>query len=189
MSETKKDEAPKMLHVALFREADDLRALHKLIGLQVDGEPWEYWDAEGVPLPSAVESLLGVCGFGGKAPPSPEVRIRAEEDVNAVPLMGFTVPASEYGAVQSALLASARGQIGGFAPIVVALAGFHDAAIDVFAYVWSLSGRPQVWIKSPGLGSRGSAEQAPSSLLPHASRDVSFSASRYIRSLMRAASS
>ncbi|MRG98053.1 hypothetical protein [Polyangium spumosum] len=185
MSETKK--APELLHVALLREADDLRALHKLIGLRIDEDPWEYWDTTGVALPSAVESLLGVCGFGGKAPPVPEVRVLDETGVNAVPMMGFTVPAAEYGAVRAALMASARGQIGGFSPIVVALSGFHDAAIDVFAHVWSLSGRPRVWVRSAALGTRGSAESAPQSLLPFAGRDPSFSASSYIRSLARAA--
>jgi len=183
MSEAK-EETPKWLHVALFREADDLRALHKLIGLQVENEPWQYWDTEGVPLTSAVEGLLGVCGFGGKTPPTPDVRILDEQAVNVVPLVGFTLPASSYGAVRSAIIAMARGQIGGFSPVVVALSGFHDAAIDVFAYVWSLCGRPRVWIHSPKLGTRGGAGAVPSSILPFAARDTSFSASHYIRSLI-----
>lgn len=184
MSEQKENEEPKLLHVALFREADDLRALHKLIGLQLNEDPWQYWDTDGVPLTSAVEGLLGVCGFGGKTPPAPDVRILDEEAVNVVPLIGFTLPASDYGAVRSAIMAMARGQIGGFSPLVVALSGFHDAAIDVFAYVWSLSGRPRIWIHSPKLGVRGGAGAVPSSILTFAARDTSFSASHYIRSVI-----
>lgn len=182
----KKDEQRPKLHVALCREADDLRALHKLIGTKLDDEPWEYWDARGVPLTSAVENLLGVCGFGGAAPPKPEVRSQGEDAVRAVPILGFSVDAAEYGAVRSAILAVASGQIGGFAPIVVAQSGYHDAAIDVMAYVWSLSGRPPFWIRRPALGARGGG-QIPQSLLPLAERDPSFSSSRLLRSVIRAA--
>jgi hypothetical protein len=174
------------LHVALCREADDLRSLHKLIGTKLDEEPWKYWDAAGVPLTSAVENLLGVCGYGGAAPPVPEVRAISEEDINAVPLLGFTVDASEYGTVRSAIVAMASGQIGGFTPIVVAQSGFHDAAIDIMAYVWSLSGRPAFWIRRPPLGSRGGGI-VPPNLPPMADGDPSYFASRLIRTITRKA--
>jgi hypothetical protein len=185
MSDSETKQEPK-LHVALCREADDLRSLHKLIGTKLGDEPWKYWDAAGVPLTSAVENLLGVCGYGGAAPPVPEVRAISEEDINAVPLLGFTVEASEYGTIRSAIIQVATGQIGGFTPIVVAQSGFHDAAIDVMAYVWSLSGRPTFWIRRPPMGSRGGG-LVPQNLPPLAEDDLSYSSSRLIRSVMRAA--
>lgn len=175
--EDRRREMEETLRVALFREANDLRALHKLIGIQEGEEPWTYWDAMGVPLTGPVETLLGLCGFGGKRPPTPDVRALEEGDVNAVPLIGFTAPRDLYAEARNAVVAVASGQIGGFAPLMVAQSGFHDAAIDVFAYVWSQLGRPPVWVCSPALGSRGGGTTVPQSILPFARSNVAFQAS------------
>jgi hypothetical protein len=185
--EARRLELEETLRVALFREANDLRALHKLIGVQAGQEPWKYWDATGVPLTGPVETLLGLCGFGGQRPPRPEVRALEEGDVNVVPLLGFTAPRDLYSEVRTAILAVASGQIGGFAPLMVAQSGFHDAAIDVFAYVWSQVERPPIWVCSPVLGSRGGGTAVPQSILPFARSDIAFRASDYVRNVLRAA--
>jgi hypothetical protein len=185
--EERRREVEETLRVALFREANDLRALHKLIGAQAGEEPWTYWDALGVPLTGPVETLLGLCGFGGQRPPRPEVRALREDEVNAVPLLGFTVPRDLYSEVRTAIVAVASGQIGGFSPLMVAQSGFHDAAIDVFAYVWSQVGRPPLWVSSPKLGSRGGGTAVPQSILPFARSDIAFRASDYMRNILRAA--
>ena len=185
--EERRREVEETLRVALFREANDLRALHKLIGAQAGEEPWTYWDALGVPLTGPVETLLGLCGFGGQRPPRPEVRALREDEVNAVPLLGFTVPRDLYSEVRTAIVAVASGQIGGFSPLMVAQSGFHDAAIDVFAYVWSQVGRPPLWVSSPKLGSRGGGTAVPQSILPFARSDIAFRASDYMRNILHAA--
>ncbi len=175
------------LRVALFREANDLRALHRLIGAQVGDEPWKYWDATGVPLTGPVDTLLGLCGFTAQRPPRPEVRELDEGEVNVIALVGFTAPRDLYADVRTAIVAVASGQIGGFAPLVVAQSGFHDAAIDVFAHVWSQVGSPPLWICSPTLGSRGGGTVVPQSMLPFARSDLAFNASAYMRAVMRTA--
>lgn len=175
------------LRVALFREANDLRALHKLIGIQVGEERWKYWDTTGVPLTGPVDTLLGLCGFTGHQPPRPEVRELDEGNVNAVALVGFTAPRDLYADVRTAIVAVSSGQIGGFAPLVVAQSGFHDAAIDVFAHVWSQVGSPALWICSPTLGSRGGGTVVPQSLLPFARSDLAFHTSNYMRTILRSA--
>jgi hypothetical protein len=175
------------LRVALFREANDLRALHKLIGVQVGEEPWTYWDATGVALTGPVETLLGLCGFAGHGPPRPEVRELDEGDVNVIALVGFTAPRDLYGDVRTAILSVVGGQIGGFSPLVVAQSGFHDAAIDVFAHVWSQVGSPALWICTPTLGSRGGGTLIPQSMMPFARGDLAFHASDYQRAIMRSA--
>ena len=187
LEEERRREVEETLRVALFREANDLRALHKLIGAQAGEGPWMYWDAMGVPLTGPVETLLGLCGFGGQRPPKPEVRALREDEVNAVPLLGFTVPRDLYSEVRTAIVAVASGQIGGFSPLMVAQSGFHDAAIDVFAYVWSQVGRPPLWVSSPKLGSRGGGTAVPQSILPFARSDIAFRASDYMRNILHAA--
>lgn len=175
------------LRVALFREANDLRALHKLIGVQVGEEPWKYWNATGVPLSGPVDMLLGLCGFTGQRPPRPDVRELDESEVNVIALVGFTAPRDLYADVRTAIVAVAGGQIGGFAPLVAAQSGFHDAAIDVFAHVWSQAGSPTMWICSPTLGSRGGGTVVPQSMLPFARSNLAFQASAHMRSVLRSA--
>jgi hypothetical protein len=174
-----------MVKVALCREADDMRALHKLVGMQRGEERWTYWEATGVTLGSPVEALLGVCGFAGKQPPRPTVRALGEDDVTCVPLFGFNVPASMYGEVRAAIMDLASGQIGGFSPVVVSQSGFHDAAIDVLSYVWSQVGRPPIWVRSPATETRGGGSTVPEAILSFARRDTSFKASDYLRNLLR----
>jgi len=183
MVDAKEKQAEPLL-VALCREADDLRSLHKVIGVKLGEEPWKYWDAGGVSLTSAVENLLGACGFAGKKPPVPEVRVLAEEELDAIPLIGFTVPAARYGSVRQSITRVATGQIGGFVPVLVAQSGYHDAAIDVFAYVWSRVDRPPIWVRRPPMGGRGGGDVAPMPILSRAGDDVSMRASQYIRSLL-----
>ena len=173
------------LDVALCREANDLRALHKIIGARVGLDPWVYWDCQGTErLGSAVEGLLAIAGFAGSAPSRPTVRQIDEDDVNCIPVLGFTVKRDRYATVRAAIQAVGAGHIGGFSPLVVAQAGYHDAALDVFSYVWSQAGRPQIWIRSPDIVTRGGASgNAPETLLPFAKNDLGFSMSEYIRGL------
>lgn len=175
-----------LLHVALCREADDLRAMHRLIGLKRGEEPWVYYDCSGVPaLTSPVDALLSVCGFAGAPPPRPQVRTLKEDEVSCVPLLGFTVPRAMYPAVRTAIQQIMSGQIGGFSPILVAQSGFHDAGIDVLSYVWSQAERPPLWVRAPGADTRGGGASVPEGLLPHAHGNASFRASDYLRRVSR----
>jgi hypothetical protein len=163
-----------LMHVALCREADDLRALHRLIGVKVGKDPWVYWECVGDPIvPSAVESLLGACGFGGAPPQAPQVVALNEEAVNGVPLLGFTLSRSEYALVRTAIQMALSGRIGGFVPIVVAQAGFHDTVIDVFSYVWSESNRPPIWLRTPEFSIRGGGDGVPATIVPIALQSTS----------------
>lgn len=164
-----------LMHVALCREADDLRAMHRVIGVKVGKDPWVYWECEGDPeLPSAVSSLLGACGYAGSPPQAPPVATLNENSVNAVPLIGFTVPSTEYASVRTAIQMALSGRIGGFIPIVVAQAGFHDTVIDVFSYVWSEVNRPPIWVRTPEFTFRGGGEDAPTSIIPLALHNASI---------------
>lgn len=177
-------EKEKTLHVAVFREADDLRSLHKLIGTKLGEEPWTYWDTLGVPLTSAVENLLALCGFAGQAPSTPEVQALSEDHVGVVPLLGFTVPASKYPLVREGIAAVTNGQLGGFLPMVVAQAGFHCATIDVFAYLRSHCGSPPIWICRPSFGDRGGGRDAPLPISSFVGEDTSLRASLFLRNIV-----
>ncbi len=172
------------LQVAVCREADDLRSLHKMIGTKLGEEPWTYWDTSGVPLTSAVENLLALCGFAGQMPPRPEVRALSESHVAAVPLLGFTVPASSFPLVREGIAAVANGQLGGFVPMVVAQSGFHDGAVDIFAYLWSHCGSPPIWICRPSFGERGGGRFEPMPIPSFVSEDPSLQASLFLRKIM-----
>jgi hypothetical protein len=172
------------LHVAVCREADDLRSLHKMIGTKLEGEPWKYWDTSGVPLTSAVENLLALCGFSGKLPPRPEVRALSEQHVGVVSLLGFTVPASSFPLVREGIAAIANGQLGGFVPMVVAQSGFHDGAVDIFAYLWSHCGSPPIWICRPSFGERGGGRFVPVPIPSFVGEDTSLQASLFLRKIV-----
>ncbi len=179
-----KADAPEVpLHVALFREADDLRALHRMIGTKVGDEPWTYWDTLGIPLTSAVENLLALCGFAGELPPTPEVQALSEDDVSVVLLLGFTVPAAKFPQVREGIAAIAGGQLGGFLSMVVAQSGFHDSAMDIFAHLRSHCGNPSIWICRPSFGARGGGRLAPLSIPSFVRGDSSFIASNLARGI------
>ena len=179
-----KPETPEIpLHVALFREADDLRALHRMIGTKVGDEPWTYWDTLGIPLTSAVENLLSLCGFAGELPPTPEVQALSEDDVSVVILLGFTVPASKFSRVREGIAAIASGQLGGFLSMVVAQSGFHDSAMDIFAHLRSHCGNPPIWISRPSFGARGGGRSAPLPIPSFVADDSSFIASNLTRGI------
>ena len=175
-----------LLHVALCREADDLRAMHKLIGVKAGEEPWVYWECQGSRrTPSAVESLLGACGFTGSGPQRPEVITLGETEVNCIALVGFTLPRQTYAQVRTAIALAIAGQVGGFVPLIVAQAGFHDTAIDVLSYVWTQTDRPPIWVRTPELSSRGSGTSVPESISRLAHGAMSIQSSAYLRSFKR----
>ncbi len=178
-----KDERPEdLLHVALCREADDLRRMHPLIGAKPGLDPWMYWDCSGTrSRPTPVAALLGICGFAGSPPPAPEVTALDEKGVTSVPVLGFTVPVVQYAAVRTAIQTVMSGRVGGFVPLVVAQAGFHDAVIDVFSYIWTQAGGPPIWVRTPDFQLRGSGTSVPESLLPYAGQVMSYGNSAYIR--------
>ncbi len=171
-----------VLHVALCREADDLRALHRMIGTKVGVEPWLYWDTLGVAPSSAVENLLALCGFAGQSPPVPEIRTLSQEQHDGVvPLLGFTLPATFFARVRQGIAAIANGQMGGFVPMVVAQSGFHDSAVDVFSYLRSHCGSPPIWVARPPFGPRGGGVDQPEQINSLVGEDRSLRASRFIR--------
>ncbi len=171
-----------LLEVALCREADDLRRMHPLIGAKPGLEPWVYWDCSGVQRRTGpVEGLLGICGFSGSPPAPPTVSTLNEKNVNCVPMYGFTVGLEKYATVRTAIQMVLSGRVGGFLPLVVAQAGFHDAAIDVFSYVWTQVGGPPIWIRTPEFQVRGSGTSVPETLLPYASQLMSYGNSAHIR--------
>lgn len=171
-----------LLEVALCRESDDLRRMHSLIGAKPGLDPWVYWDCIGTKKrPSAVDALLGICGFSGSAPSPPTVNTLDDKSVNCLPVFGFTVPIANYSAVRTAIQSVMSGRMGGFLPLVVAQAGFHDAVIDVFSYIWTQVGAPPIWIKTPDFQERGSGTSVPESLLSYAGQLQSYGNSAYIR--------
>jgi hypothetical protein len=163
--------------VWLVRDADDYRAMHDMIAVDVGGERTIY-DVTGWQEERPIQSILALAGFAGSAGGGGELTI-APKETPIVPLRGFVVDApSKVGEVQMMVRLALTGRLGGFHPVVHGQAGFHRAVM-AFEYVWSAAGCPPMRISHPeAVDGESASESAPASISAAAEKNVTLATVR-----------
>jgi hypothetical protein len=164
-------------HVWLVRDADDYRALHDMIAVEIGGER-TIFDVTGWQEERPIQAILALAGFTGSASGGGELTIPPKE-TPVVPLRGFVVKdPSKIGDVQMMVRLALTGRLGGFHPIVHGQSGFHRAVM-AFEYVWNAAGCPPIRIRHPeGVDGETASEFAPMSISEAAEKNVTLAAVR-----------
>jgi hypothetical protein len=163
--------------VWLVRDADDYRAMHDMIAVEVGGERTVF-DVTGWQEERPIQRILALAGFAGSADGGGDLTIVLKE-TPIVPLRGFVVKdPSKVGDVQMMVRLALTGRLGGFHPVVHGQAGFHRAVM-AFEYVWNAAGCPPIRIKHPeAVDGDGADELAPRGIADAAEKNVTLAAVR-----------
>ncbi len=161
--------------VWLVRDADDYRAMHDMIAVDVGGER-TIFDVTGWQEERPIQRVLALAGFAGSES-SGELTI-APGETPVVPLRGFVVDPSKLGDVQMMVRLALTGRLGGFHPVVHGQAGFHRAVM-AFEYVWAAAGCPPILIMHPeAVDGESASESAPASISAAAEKNVTLATVR-----------
>ena len=162
--------------VWLVRDADDYRAMHDMIAVEV-GDERTIFDITGWQEERPIQRILSLAGFTGSGGGG-DLTI-APKETPVVPLRGFVVKdPSKVGDVQMMVRLALTGRLGGFHPVVHGQAGFHRAVM-AFEYVWNAAGCPPIRIKHPeAVDGEGAAESAPMGISAAAEKNVTLAAVR-----------
>ena len=163
--------------VWLVRDADDYRALHEMISVEIDGERTIFevtgWQAE-----RPIQRILALAGFAGSQGGDGGLTI-VPKGTPVVHKRGFVVKdPSKLGDVQMMVRLALTGRLGGFHPVVHGQAGFHHAVM-AFEYVWNAAGCPPMRIKHPeAVDGERAAVSAPMRITTAAEQNVTLAAVR-----------
>ena len=163
--------------VWLVRDADDYRAMHDMIAVEVSGER-TIFDVTGWREERPIQRILALAGFAGSEEGGGDLTI-APKDTPVVPLRGFVVKdPSKVGDVQMMVRLSLTGRLGGFHPVIHGQAGFHRAVM-AFEYVWNAAGCPPILIKHPEVvDGEAASELAPRGIAAAAAKNLTLAAVR-----------
>ena len=145
-------------------DGSDLRTMHDFIFMKTQDGCRIFECATGG-ASRAVESLLGVCGFRQGASSGAEVVVTEVEDRGVVLQRGFWVPSGEELELEMVIRASLSGNLGGFFPVLAAVATFHRSPALAFEHVWAAAGKPRIVLRQPDVADGPGGMPAPSSLL------------------------
>jgi len=114
----------------------------------------------------AAKTLLEVAGFlPGSRGSGVEVIDTDVADRGFVLVRGFEIDPAEALTLELEIRAALAGDLGGFVPVLAAVATYHRAVHFAFEHVWAAAGKPPIVVRQPGLTGGPGRLPAPASLL------------------------